>query len=88
MRYDGSVGDCPADDICELFADLFVYNVDTCDSDTENENVYGSSDGCDFSGIRLRMSDLEAAIFGLDANKRDPKITAFLLLLLNYAPMG
>jgi hypothetical protein len=60
MRYDNSVGDCPAD-ICELLADLFetVYNVDTCDSDTEV--VSDPSDGCGFSGIRLRMSDLEAA---------------------------
>jgi hypothetical protein len=68
MRYDGSVSDCPAD-ICELFADLFesVYDVDTCDSDTED--VSGPSDGCGFSGIRLHMSDLEAAISGLDANK-------------------
>jgi hypothetical protein len=68
MRYDGSVGEFPAD-ICELFADLFesVYNVDTCDSDTED--VAGLSDGCGFSGIRLRTSDLEAAMFGLDANK-------------------
>jgi hypothetical protein len=35
MRYDGSVGDFPAD-ICEVFADLFesVHNVETCDSDT------------------------------------------------------
>jgi hypothetical protein len=59
MRYDNSVGDCPAD-ICERFADLFesVYNVDTCDSD-----------GCGFSSIRLRMSDLEAAISTLDKNK-------------------
>jgi hypothetical protein len=50
MRYDGSVGDCPAV-ICELFADLFesVYNVDTCDSDAED--VSGPSDGCGFSGI-------------------------------------
>jgi hypothetical protein len=65
MRYDNSVGDCPAD-ICELFADLFesVYNVDACGSDTED--VSGPSDGCGFSGI----SKLEAAIFGLDANKR------------------
>jgi hypothetical protein len=68
MRYDDSVGDCPAD-ICELFADLFesVYNVDSCDSDTKD--MSGPSGGCGFSGIRLRMSDLEAAISGLDANK-------------------
>jgi hypothetical protein len=68
MRYDGSVGVCPAD-ICELFADLFesVYNVDTCDSDTED--VSGPSNDCGFSGIRLRMSDLQAAISGLYANK-------------------
>jgi hypothetical protein len=68
MQYDGSVGDCPAD-ICEHFADLFesVYNFDNCDSGTEE--VSGSSDGYGFSGIRLRMSDLEAAISGLDANK-------------------
>jgi hypothetical protein len=66
MRYDGTVGDCPAD-ICELFADFFesVYNVDTCDS----EDVSSPSDGCGFSGIRLRMSDFEAAISGLDANE-------------------
>jgi hypothetical protein len=31
--------------------------------------VSNPSDGCGFSGIRLRMSDLEAAISGLDANK-------------------
>jgi hypothetical protein len=31
--------------------------------------VSGPSDGCGFSGIRLRMSDLEAAISDLDANK-------------------
>jgi hypothetical protein len=69
MRYDNSVCDCPAD-ICELFADLFesVHNVDTCDLDAED--VSGPSDGCGFIGIRLRMSDLEAAISGLDANKR------------------
>jgi hypothetical protein len=62
------VGDCPAN-ICELFADLFesVYHADTCDSDTKD--VSGPSDVCGFSGIRLRMSDLEAAISGLDANK-------------------
>jgi hypothetical protein len=68
MRYDGSVGDCPAG-ICEVFADLFesVYNVDTCDSETED--VSGPTDGCGFSSIRLRLSDLEAAISGLDANK-------------------
>jgi hypothetical protein len=67
----------------ELFADLFesVYNVDTCDSD--NEDVSDPSDGCGFSSIRLRMSDLEAAISGLDANK-DPEMTAFLLPLLIY----
>jgi hypothetical protein len=29
----------------------------------------GPSDGCGFSGIRLRMFDLEAAVSGLDANK-------------------
>jgi hypothetical protein len=54
---------------CEFFADLFesVYNVDNCDSDTED--VSDPSDGCGFSGIRLRMSDLEAGISGLDANK-------------------
>jgi hypothetical protein len=65
---------------CELFVDLFesVYNVDTCDSDTED--VSGPSDGCGFSGIWLRMFDLEAVISGLDA--------AFLLLLLNSALMG
>jgi hypothetical protein len=65
MRYDGSMGDCPAD-ICELFADLFesFYNVDACDSVTED--VSGPSDGCGFSGI----AKLEAAISGLDANKR------------------
>jgi hypothetical protein len=59
MRYNDSVGDCPAE-ICELFADLFksAYNVDTCDT----EDVSDPSDGCGFSGIRLRMSDLEAAI--------------------------
>jgi hypothetical protein len=69
MRYNNSVdSDCPAD-ICELFGDLFesVYNVDTCDSKTED--VSDPSNGCGFSGIRLRMSDLEAAISGLDANK-------------------
>jgi hypothetical protein len=67
-RRDGSVGDCLTD-ICELFADLFksVYSVDACDSDTED--VSGPSDGCGFSGIWLRMSDLEAAIADLDANK-------------------
>jgi hypothetical protein len=69
MRYDDSVGDCPAN-ICELFADLFenVYNVDTCDSETKD--VPDPSDGCGFSGIWLHMSNLEAAISGLDANKR------------------
>jgi hypothetical protein len=69
MRYD-LVGDCPAD-ICDLFADLFesVYNVDACDSDTEDAS--GPSYGCGFSGIRLRMSDSEAAISGLDANLED-----------------
>jgi hypothetical protein len=70
MRYDNSVGDCPAD-ICELFADLFesahkVENVDVCDSDTED--VSDPSDGCGFSGIWLRTSDLEAAISSLDVN--------------------
>jgi hypothetical protein len=66
MRYNNSVGDCSAE-ICELFAYFFesVYNVDTCDSDTED--VSDPSDGCGFSGIRLRMSDLEAAISGLNA---------------------
>jgi hypothetical protein len=44
-------------DICDLFES--VYNVDTCDSDTED--VSGPSDGFGFSGIRLRRSDLEAA---------------------------
>jgi hypothetical protein len=68
MRYDNSVGDFPVD-ICELFANLFesVYNVDNCGSDTED--MSDPSDGCGFSSIRLRMSDLEAAIYGLDANK-------------------
>jgi hypothetical protein len=68
MRYDNSVGDCPTD-ICEHFADLFesVYNVDTWDSDTEV--VSGPSDGCGFSSIWLRMSDVEAAMSGLDAKK-------------------
>jgi hypothetical protein len=62
------VGDCPTD-FCELFADLFesVYIVDTYDSDTED--VSDPSDGCGFSSIRLCMSDLEAAISGLDVNK-------------------
>jgi hypothetical protein len=48
MRYDGSVGDCPAD-ICERFADLFesVHNVDNCDSGTEE--MSGPSDGYGFS---------------------------------------
>jgi hypothetical protein len=32
--------------------------------------VSGQSDGCGFIGIRRRMSDLEAAISDLDANKR------------------
>jgi hypothetical protein len=56
MRYYGLVGDCPAD-TCELFAHLFesVYNVDTCNADTEV--VSGPSDGCGLSGIRLRISD-------------------------------
>jgi hypothetical protein len=64
--YDNLV--CPAD-IGELIADIFesVYDVDTCDSDTED--MSGPSDGCGFSGIQLSMSDLEAAISGLDANK-------------------
>jgi hypothetical protein len=68
MRYNDSLGDCPAE-ICELFADLFecVYNVDSCDSETDN--VFDPSDGCGFSGIRLRMSDLKAAISGFDVNK-------------------
>jgi hypothetical protein len=44
-----------------------VYNVDICDSDAAD--VSGSSDGFGFSGIRLRMSVLEAAISGLDAHK-------------------
>jgi hypothetical protein len=67
----------------ELFANLFgsVYDVGTCESDTEN--VSGtSSNGCGFSSIRLRMSDSEAAIFGLNANKES---TVFLLPLLNSA---
>jgi hypothetical protein len=70
------VGDFPGD-ICELFADLFesVYNVDTCDSSD------GPSDGCGFGGIRLRVTNLEAAMSGL-------QMMAFLLLLLNSAPMG
>jgi hypothetical protein len=69
MRYDNSMGDCPAD-IVELFANPFesVYNVDTCDLDTEDAS--DPSDGCGFSNIRLHMSDEEAAISGLDANKR------------------
>jgi hypothetical protein len=48
-------------------SDLFesVYNVDTCDSETED--VSDPSDGCSFSSIQLRMSDLEAAISTLDA---------------------
>jgi hypothetical protein len=37
-----------------------VYNVDTCDSDTEG--VSDQSNGCGFSSIRLRMSDVEVAI--------------------------
>jgi hypothetical protein len=52
MQYDTSVGDCPAD-IWELFADLFesVYNVDTCDSDTED--LSDPSDDCVFSSRHL-----------------------------------
>jgi hypothetical protein len=39
MQYDGSIGVCLTD-ICELFVDLLasVYNVDACDSDTEDPN--------------------------------------------------
>jgi hypothetical protein len=68
MRFDNSVGDCPAD-ICELFVYLFEsgYNVGTCDSDTKS--VSDPSDGCSFRGIWLRMSDLEASISAHDANK-------------------
>jgi hypothetical protein len=57
MRYDNSVGDCFTD-ISELFADLFesVYNDDTCGSDTED--VFDLSDGCGFTNIRTRMSDV------------------------------
>jgi hypothetical protein len=66
MRHDNSVGDCPTD-TCELFADLFE-SVDTCDSDTED--VSDPSDGCGFSSIRLHMSDVEAAMSGLNADKR------------------
>jgi hypothetical protein len=67
MRRNNSVGDCPTD-ICELFADIFesVY-VYTCDSDTED--VFGPSDGCGFNSIWLCISNLEAAIPGLDADK-------------------
>jgi hypothetical protein len=56
-------------EISKLFTDPFksVYNVDTFDSETED--VSDPSDGCGFSGIWLRMSDLEAAISGLDATK-------------------
>jgi hypothetical protein len=86
MRYDGSVSDCLTD-ICELFADLLasVYNVDACDSDTED--VSSPSDGCGFNGLRLRMSDLEAAISGLDTNKGpgndgDPPSFELSLLLM------
>jgi hypothetical protein len=32
--------------------------------------VSDSSDGCGFRGIRLCMSDLEAAISGLDATRK------------------
>jgi hypothetical protein len=69
MRYDNSVGGHPAE-ICEFFADLFesVYNVDTCGSDTED--MSDPSDGCGFSSIRLRMSDLMAAISGLDGIRK------------------
>jgi hypothetical protein len=65
MRYDNSVDDCLTD-IYELWADLFesVYNVDTYDSDTEYES--DPSDGCGFGSIRLRKSDVEAAMSGLE----------------------
>jgi hypothetical protein len=56
VRYDHSVSDYPAD-ICELFADIF-------ESGYNAEDVSNSSDGCGFS-----VSDLEAAICGLNANK-------------------
>jgi hypothetical protein len=36
---------------------------------SDTKDVSGPSDVFGFSGIRLRMSDLEAAISGLDANK-------------------
>jgi hypothetical protein len=88
MRCDNSVCDCPTD-ICELFADLFesVYNVDTCDSDTEYES--DPSDGCGFGSIRLRKSDVEAVMSGLDANKgpgNDGVPASFVKLYA--APMG
>jgi hypothetical protein len=44
-----------------------VYSVNACDSDTDD--LSGPSDGCGFSGIWLCMSDLEAAISNLNANK-------------------
>jgi hypothetical protein len=64
-------------------------NVDTCGSDTED--VSDPSDGCGFSNIWLRMSDLEAAISGLNAIKemrRPPgySVGAFALyFILLYA---
>jgi hypothetical protein len=54
------------------------------DSDTEDGS--DPSNDCGFSGIRLRMSNLEAAVSGFDANK-GPGITAFLLPFLNSAPI-
>jgi hypothetical protein len=79
VGYDKSVGDCPAN-ICELCTDLFesVYNVDTSASDTED--VSGPS-----NTIRLRMSDLEATISGLDANKGPGNDS---VPFLNSTPMG
>jgi hypothetical protein len=78
MRCDNSVGDCFTD-ICELFADLleFVYNDDTCGSDTEV--VFDPSDGCGFTSIRIHMSDVGTAISGLYANKGPGRISSSFL---------
>jgi hypothetical protein len=89
MRYNDSVGDCPAE-ICELFES--VYNVETCDSETEvngnnGNKCFDSSNGCGFSGIWLRISHLETPISGLDANK-GPRNDGVLLLLLNSTRIG
>jgi hypothetical protein len=85
MRYDGSVGDCPAD-ICELFADLFasVYNI----LGTQIMKMCLAYPMVVVSAAFGFACLIKRLQFLASMRTMDPEMTSFLLLLLKSAPMG